>query len=195
MSENKNKWDNKVGKYVAVKFSSRIVDFIYYFFIERELEPYFIVLVEEVNPSAKKIKLRHNGKYNSKWYSLSWYEIIEKTIDERKKLEILAEDYVGNVPQVDINILDINELKYILKYSHSQIQEAQNYPGLVLTAIFFTLFAFLINPNIPESKTNIILILFIMFILLVFIIKKSHLRNSRYRKLILKIDAIILKIH
>ena len=195
MIDNNNKWDDKVGEYIAVKFSSRIVDFIYYFFIERELEPYFIVLVEEVNPSAKKIKLRHNGKCNSKWYSLSWYEIIEKTIDERKKLEILAEDYVGNVPQVDINILDINELKYIQKHSHSQIQDTQNYPRLALIAIFITIFAYLITPNISESKTIVFSPLLLIFSLIVFIIKKSHLRTSRYRKLILKIDAIILKIH
>ena len=110
-------------------------------------------------------------------------------------MEILAEDYIGNVPQIEFNTLNINELKYIQHYAHSQIQETQNYPALALAAIFFTLFAFLITPNIPESKTNIILILFTMFILLVFIIKKSHLRNSRYHKLILKTEAIILKIY
>ena len=189
MIDNNNKWDDKVGKYIAVKFSSRIVDFIYYFFIQREMIPYFIVLVEEFNPSAKKIKLRHNGKLNGKWHSVSWYKIIEETIDEHKKLEFLSEDFIGNVPNVSLNLLNIDQLKYIQQYAHSQIQENQNYPALALAAIFITL-PFLI----PESENIIILFWLTAFSLIVFLTKKSHLRNSKFRKLILKTEAIILKI-
>lgn len=188
----KNEWKDQIGKYIAVTFTSKIVNFIYQLFIINE-EP-FCVLVLDIHPSGKKVKLRHKGNPKEKWYSVSWYKIIRE-ISEQKRLEFLAEDYVGGIPNIDFNFKEINKFKYVQKYAASQIQDNQNYPILPFAAMFITIIALLINPSHPESKSFILLMILALFGFTVTTAKGSHQRNSRYRKLILKVEAMNLFIN
>ena len=185
-SDEKNKWDNLVGKYVWISDIRSI-------WLKKHLEKLGAdysdeaALVLDVLSSENKIKLRFKGKSDEYLFKTQDY----KYINSLNKCEILrfeVADFLAFGKSVDFHSKTIAECKYMKQCANFEMEmhnPAKSY------AVFFVGLIFLSNYNEITNISSIIPS--IVFLLLGIFAYLDYLKHrSRYAELILKLEARIL---
>ena len=181
-SDEKNKWDNLVGKYVWISDVRSI-------WLKKHLEKLGAdysdeaALVLDVLSSENKIKLRFKGKSDEYLFKTQDY----KYINILNKCEILrfeVADFLAFGKSVDFHSKTIAECKYMKQCANFEMEmhnPAKSYAAFLVGLI--------ILPNYNKI-TNIPSIVFLLFGIYSYLYYLKH--RSRYAELILKLEARIL---
>lgn len=190
VNHEKNKWKDLIDEYVWIEDKIKIP----------LLSKALAVLVLEVHPSGKKVKLRskgiqeedwyyisHNGELKKRWYSISPYKFV-RLLSKWEKLEFEVADYISDVSEnIDFDSKTITECKYMKQYA---IFEMEQYLPMKSIALF--LIGLMFSSNASYYTTITTLPMWTAWLLSFIFYIGYHNTRSKFHEIILKIEARIL---
>lgn len=190
VNNEKNKWKDLIGEYVQIEDKIKIPLAI----------NVLTVVVLDVHPSGKKVKLRNKGDSEEVWYKLSdkgelkehWYSLSRykfvRLLSKWEKLEFEVADYIGDVSEnIDFYSKTITECKYMKQYA---IFEMEQYLPMKSIALFLIGLMFSSNASYYTTITTLPMWT-AWFLSFIFYIIYNNTR-SKFHEIILKIEARIL---